>query len=330
MLNAEKRMDIKLLYGLQNEKIVSIGEVDNGLSCNCICPNCKSKLIARHGSQREHHFAHYKSEDCGWRGESVIHKLSKEILSKYKYFKVPKLYWSYKPEIIIYGETIIPIDSIKLEKRIDKIIPDIIIESRGKKLIVEIKVSHGIDYFKYQKIKRLNISTIEIDAREIVTSLFLKKDYYLKSKDFEDALVEGIQKKYWIYNTEKERLKKILKEKHSERLTIKLLKSNSWEFSDLIYVDYCPINKRTWKSGIGEGESYAKLEDDCYRCNYYLGKDWMELKGVKTGISFGKQEAIYCIGHLATKNEYKISGIIYRNQKKIDYDRNESTKHNKL
>lgn len=322
-------MDIKLPYGLQNGKIVSIDEVDKGLACNCICPKCKSKLIARHGLKREHHFAHYKSEDCGWHGESVIHKLSKEIIAKHKYFKVPSLYWSYKPEVVIFGETTIPIDNVRLEKRIDNIIPDIVIESRGKELIIEIKVSHGIDYIKYQKIKRLNIPTIEIDARELVSSLFIKKDYYLKSKDYENALIEGIENKYWVYNTEKERLKRIFMDKYSERLTIQKLKSSSWEFSDLVYVDYCPIKKRTWKSGFRKDESYAKLEEDCQNCNYYLGKDMWEIIGAKTGISLGKKEAIYCIGHHGTKTEYIISGIIFNNKKKINYDKNESTKHNK-
>jgi predicted RNA-binding Zn-ribbon protein involved in translation (DUF1610 family) len=321
-------MEIKLPYGLKNNELVSIEGVEKGLACDCICPNCKAKLIARHGDTREHHFAHYKVDDCGWRGESIIHKISKDIIARFKYFKVPILYWSYKPEVIIYGETTIPVDNVRLEKKIDNIIPDIVIESKGRELIVEIKVSHGIDYNKYLKIKKLNIPTIEIDAREVVSSLFSEKNYFLKSDEFEDTIVNGIKNKYWIYNTEKERLKNIFKNNYAERFTIETLKSENSQFSDLIYIDYCPIIKRTWNSGFKKGESYAKLQEDCRNCNYYLGEDMREIRGAKTGILIENKMAIYCIGHLSSKTDYEIDGIIFRNKKKINYDKNESTKHN--
>lgn len=319
-------MDVKLPYGLKDGNIVTIDDVENGLACNCVCPNCKSKLLARHGEKRVHHFSHYKNYDCGWKGESVIHKISKEIIAKHKYLRLPKLKWHHKPEIIIYDEITIPVDNVKLEYKIDKIIPDILIETKGKELMVEIKVSHGIDYDKYQKIKKLNISTIEIDVRELVNNLFHKKDYFLTSNEFADALVNGISNKYWIFNTEKERLRNIFRNQHSERLIIENLKSNYWEYSEFSYVDACPIIKRTWKSGYRKGESYAKVLDDCRLCKYYLGKDLWEIKGAKTGIVFDKKNAIYCIGHLSQKTEYEIKAIIFNNQKKLNYN----TKHNNV
>ncbi|WP_321290150.1 competence protein CoiA family protein [uncultured Sunxiuqinia sp.] len=320
-------MDIKLPYAYKDGKLVTIDDVEKGLACNCYCPNCKSRLLARHGNIREHHFSHYKNEDCGWKGESIIHKLSKDIISKHKFIKAPRLLWQTKPEIIIYDETYIPIDKIKLEHKIDKIIPDILIESKGKELIIELKVSHGINYDKYLKIKRLNISTIEIDVRELINQLFKQKDYYLTDPKFEDALVNNPNCKYWIFNTEKERLRKIILKDYSKKLLIKRLKSNQDFYCDLIYVDDCPISKRTWNSGFKEGKSYAKIEEDCRLCKYFLGSSKFNNYDSNTAMELFESGFIYCFGHLSTKTDYQIDSIIYNNKKKINY---KNTKHNIL
>ena len=39
-------------------ELVDVGEVEKGERCNCICPSCKTPLIARKGDIKEWHFAH--------------------------------------------------------------------------------------------------------------------------------------------------------------------------------------------------------------------------------------------------------------------------------
>jgi hypothetical protein len=43
---------------IETNKLVTISEVDKGKKCNCICPSCDIKLIARQGKKNEWHFAH--------------------------------------------------------------------------------------------------------------------------------------------------------------------------------------------------------------------------------------------------------------------------------
>lgn len=48
-------------FGLCDEQIILIEEIpteQNGLKCNCICPNCREPFEARLGGVRRHHFAH--------------------------------------------------------------------------------------------------------------------------------------------------------------------------------------------------------------------------------------------------------------------------------
>ena len=47
-------------FGLDIEsgQLVDAGNVKRGNACGCICPSCKTPLVARHGDEKEWHFAH--------------------------------------------------------------------------------------------------------------------------------------------------------------------------------------------------------------------------------------------------------------------------------
>jgi hypothetical protein len=54
-------MDLNLiLFGLieTTNEFVDIYDVERGKKCTCICPSCRSPLIARHGDNNTWHFAH--------------------------------------------------------------------------------------------------------------------------------------------------------------------------------------------------------------------------------------------------------------------------------
>ena len=90
-------MDYELKYGLDAEgHFVSIKQVvANGLSCGCVCPNCKQQLIAKtKGDKRKPHFAHYnpmKSADKKICYEQTMHKLAKELIKEEMSIMLPAL-----------------------------------------------------------------------------------------------------------------------------------------------------------------------------------------------------------------------------------------------
>jgi hypothetical protein len=45
-----------MIYALKNDEIVHTSEVESGLKCECICPACGARLIARKGTKVLHHF----------------------------------------------------------------------------------------------------------------------------------------------------------------------------------------------------------------------------------------------------------------------------------
>lgn len=157
-------MKIKQEYGLYNEFLIHISESDS--KKQYFCPCCNSELIAKKGKIKIHHFAHKNLKDCCGGLETSLHLIAKEILSKSNVillpidFKTNNLF-NYKINVSDLGIEL-NYDSVVLEKRVDNIIPDLIVYSNGFPLLIEIKVTHGIDEIKLDKIARINIPLIEI------------------------------------------------------------------------------------------------------------------------------------------------------------------------
>lgn len=279
-------METLMPYGLKGEMLVSIDGVESGLACNCVCPHCKGQLIARKGNINVHHFAHYNNSDCGKGLESALHKISKELFKNRTHFVTPPLHYP-EPKYEIYPEQKIPIDKIWFEKKLGGIIPDIIIESKGKKLLVEIVVTHTIDPEKYEKIKALNLATVIIFAGDALQSRYHKRDFGLeRTTKLDEEIVTGSKFKQWVFNPRLSKINKILLEKYAKTKTVEGFKfTDHTGYEDYFWhVNDCPLSIRTWQSGARKGKSYAK-HLDCSFCPYNLsGRNY---------------KAFQCIGHIA-------------------------------
>ena len=239
-------MSIKLPFGLRDNRIIHISEIlesERGLNCNCVCPQCGQRLIAKLGERKIRHFAH-NNENCKNTFETALHKYAKEILQKHMKIKLPNLiiehdkyfrilrdssygynfydndllegsyYYDeeiYRKKINLVNKFLLEFDKIELEYRIDYIVPDIIVYKNNLPLMIEIAVTHFVDEEKKEKIKRLGISTIEINLN--IDDI----DYanFDKSK-IEEIIINKIENKKWIYNKKEEQKKQELYDKHIE------------------------------------------------------------------------------------------------------------------
>jgi|GEM_PF-4221556 len=153
---------VKIPFAEHNGKIVHISQVENGLSCNCLCCYCGAKLIAKNNSDniREPHFAHYDSDDCGKSLETSIHKAAKQYLSENKRIILPDLFYYDKSNLIDF-------ESVELEKTINYEGSSIKVDAlcythNDHKIIVEFAVSHYTGEKKKQILSKLKIPTIEV------------------------------------------------------------------------------------------------------------------------------------------------------------------------
>jgi len=176
-------------YGQKDGKLLIASEVERGLACNCVCPACGHKLQSHQGKQRNPYFSHYRGSDCGAGYETALHLLAKDILLEDKKLLLPELKVTsdisiaitgtrLEEEVLVKPWKIIEVDSVMLEKRTGKIIPDVIIEKNNRVLLVEIKVAHGIDSEKLAYIKSENLNVIEYDfskSRGIVNKEHIRR-----------------------------------------------------------------------------------------------------------------------------------------------------------
>lgn len=242
---------LNIVYGLRNNTLFHVSEVEKGKKCNCICPSCKNPLIAKKGEKQAHHFAH-TSENCEYGYETSLHLAAKEILSKAKEFCIPAVVIEFKTNranLVLSPSKMIEIDNVMLEKRIDNIVPDVLLYSGGKPLFIEIFVTHMIDDEKREKIRKLGISTIEINLS--------KHEPIHSSKDLEDLLLNDISEKKWIYNSYEDKKKAELKEIAVKKDVI----SRGFAY----HVDHCPLNSRNF-----HGKAYANVMNDCIYCEHCI------------------------------------------------------------
>ncbi|HCH2231323.1 TPA: hypothetical protein NKS39_000075 [Vibrio parahaemolyticus] len=171
---------VKLGWGLSKDgKYKHIRSVDNGLKCDCICPDCQQPLIANQGSVKSWHFAHASNSSC--MGESVIHRLAKQVIldaaRSRKALLISSdggnLYESDKDGVVHSKSWYAPerqyhIQQAKEEVKLGSQIVDVLChDSSGNALAVEIFYTHKKSDVDIEKFAKNSVEAIEIDVSKV-------------------------------------------------------------------------------------------------------------------------------------------------------------------
>jgi len=240
-------MQALLTIGIRNGELIEISEAENGIKCNCFCPNCGERLIAVSNIESKTyknsaHFRHESGVDCVGAYESALHLLAKDVLFKLKKLQLPDYHFDYDPSNKFSFEKsfqVFEFDECSLEQRIDYkdfyLIPDLIGHFQGKRIFIEFAYSHFVDVEKRKKIQKSKNVCIEIDIRGME----------LDSAELEKLFLSRSDKIYWISNPkqdeiylekEKKRSQLSEKEKQTKLEAIKKGKVNSIQI----------INNKLW------------------------------------------------------------------------------------
>lgn len=158
--------EIDLSYGLKEGSLMFIDQVERGLDCECFCPHCGGKLIAKKGEMNQHHFAHYQVENCGKGVETALHLLGKQVLLEEQRVRLPE------------EEAIALLTAIEVERRRLGYVADIgaVLIDTGEDIDIEIKVTHGIDEEKLKKVLFNKVKMVEIDLSGLLKTGTLTKE----------------------------------------------------------------------------------------------------------------------------------------------------------
>jgi hypothetical protein len=237
-----------LKYGLYDEEVKFIDDVPNGLDCNCTCLSCGEELIARNGGEtNKHHFAHRNGSTCKDLKIVLNTYLLKEALDELKELNLPKVYIKIEncdSNLLIEDER-----TVKINKIIDygnnyiKVLTDEYIEVI---LVVRLKKSKvKLDFDPSQK----DVLEVVIDSTDVET-----KEDCLELIKIKKIKMNWLNNKYEEY--QKEKLKLLFERKRIISIDkTKLVKD-------------CPI-----KINGSNNENYARLQEDCLGCKYFLCGD---------------------------------------------------------
>ena len=152
-----------LTYAINKDgALVHVDEVPNGKNCDCICPHCKSELIAKNGGEQKiHHFAHSNGADCSGAIESALHLMAKEVLLKTQSIYLPPLSNVCDARLLHFDKVEIEAQNKDLNLR-----PDCIGYYGNKLVWIEFKRTHAVDKKKKGKIVSARIDCIEVDINE--------------------------------------------------------------------------------------------------------------------------------------------------------------------
>lgn len=181
-----------------NNELVFIDDVPTGFACNCFCPSCHQKMVAKNAGNalnRQHHFAHASGIDCGGYRESLLHIWCKQIIEHHKSFALPSYYNHdgclfvdnpYEEKSFDFPAKLISFTNVEIEQRndVNNLQPDIVgITNDGLRLWIEIAVTHKCSNDKIAQIKELNINCIEAEIPKSIESKDQLQDFLLNSTD---------------------------------------------------------------------------------------------------------------------------------------------------
>ena len=246
-----------LPFGLRDGVLVSINDVERGLQKNVVCPSCQTTLVARKGKLKIPHFAHYNGDECLTGLQTVLHIRAKEIIAETKSIFVPehsiKLPGRTKPFEIISPQKV-TLDEVWLEKRLDKIIPDVFAKTHDKELLIEIRVSHAVEQTKIDLLKRMNLRAIEVDLSD-----FIAKGY--DDEVLRERLIEQHERKKWLSSPKFNSIKE-------DVLMTTIHRVCSW----VPYIGHAPFWSYTHYIPCPDlGRKHIFYGDKCWSCEYNYG-----------------------------------------------------------
>ncbi|GAC14711.1 competence protein CoiA family protein [Aliiglaciecola lipolytica] len=222
-------------FGLYTKtgELIDVGNVSQGSKCNCICPSCKTPLVARQGEHKEWHFAHSPRKEqkktekpCEFSFAVSIRLMIKQLSEQGLVFLLPAFTGkhtefdapsgrSFEVTYPIANETQVTLQYIEVETKYENSVVDILAKIGSFELVIYITYKDRVVPDSLYRPTNSNCGVVELDAR------FLAKEFQevptgQYTKALQSYLSENYLGKKWIYHPRKQKtlnqLKKHIKD----------------------------------------------------------------------------------------------------------------------
>lgn len=170
--------NVQLAWAIQGDQIKHVDEVENGIKCDCICPQCGDKLIARNmGQIKSSHFSHTSDTFCEGAAETALHLAAKDIILSSSEILTPA--FDFKPDVLNelsdrrkmdFGEVSnrrFSYEESKDEITVRNFRPDIEIKKGRIKIYIEITVTNKTKKSKIVDFQKNGDLFFEIDLEKV-------------------------------------------------------------------------------------------------------------------------------------------------------------------
>ena len=148
---------VRLAFALRagTARMVSIDAVMRGLMCECVCPQCHSRLVAVQGDVVRHHFRHYiEGAACPGARETALHLMAKQVICERLELTLPRTSFP-----VNLGKML----SARAEMVLDGLRPDVFACYGSENVAIEIHVTHAVPPEKIALLHERDLPAIEID-----------------------------------------------------------------------------------------------------------------------------------------------------------------------
>lgn len=268
------KKDPHLLFALRDGQWTGIRSVASGLACGCVCPACGGALVAKKGSKQQHHFAHAHGAICTGGLETALHRLAKDAVVAQRGLLLPA--------VEVYNKGLVqPAQWAQYTRALPEATReglqlDVLLTNGTQQLAVEIKVSHATPRYKAQKLLRMGLPCVEIDASAIYHELLANGE----AEDLaavQTAILRHSGYRKWLCNPYQHRYEYRLHKEATARPVVVTQAKGYWHY--LVY--RCPLNLRFVRAGFRDGQSYARVFQDCLHCPHCR-----EIEYEKVGVGF--------------------------------------------
>ena len=195
---------LQIPFGQRSDgRLVEVSQVDRGLACNCHCPACGERLLAKKGELNVQLFSHLPGSDCATGAETAIHLAAKQLVAEKRWLALPPLevrVMLTDPECGLFAVSEVfgrnaawHFDRVALELAMGAVRPDAVgfIGDAGSG--VEIRVTHEVDSEKQAHLARLGLPSIEVDLAALVGKV-------RTFEALEAAVITGVENKRWLFH----------------------------------------------------------------------------------------------------------------------------------
>lgn len=277
-----------LPFGLRAGRLYAVSEVYSGLACDCVCPACGGRLVAKKGTRNIPHFAHHRATDCPQATETALHLFAKHVIRQAGRVFVPNVILPHTGAVLRYRR-MWPAQTVEEEVTRGSLRTDLLLRNGAQELAVEIRVHHGTPNFKVKHFVRQGLAALEIDVQRLFRDLLAKQGPHWRVRSLQNAILYGAAYREWLFHPLQHRAEYALR-KQARPLRIKHYRNGN---RHRYYVFGCPLQS--------EANRPTDIWQVCAHCRYNLE---FEYEGAWQGFRYvvRSPRRVLCLGHRETRS----------------------------